>query len=69
MFLLSGTGELIEPDDGLIAVGSGGSCALSAARALVQHTKLEAADIAREAMHIAAGIDVYTNDSLVVEEL
>jgi ATP-dependent HslUV protease subunit HslV len=68
-FLLSGTGELIEPDDGLLAIGSGGSCALAAARALIQHTKLEAADIAREAMRITAGIDVYTNDNLVVEEL
>lgn len=68
-FLLSGTGELIEPDDGLLAIGSGGSCALAAARALVQHTQMEAADIAREAMCITAGIDVYTNDSVVVEEL
>lgn len=68
-FLLSGTGELIEPDDGLLAIGSGGACALAAARALVQHTQLEAADIAREAMRITAGIDIYTNDSVVVEEI
>ncbi len=68
-FLLSGTGELIEPDDGLIAIGSGGSCALAAARALVQHTQLDAADIAREAMRITAGIDIYTNDNVVVEEI
>jgi len=68
-FLLSGTGELIEPDDGLLAVGSGGSCALAAARALVQHTRLGAADIAREAMRITAAIDIYTNDNLVVEEI
>lgn len=68
-FLLSGTGELIEPDDGLLAIGSGGSCALAAARALVQHTELNAVDIAREAMRITAGIDIYTNDALVVEEI
>jgi ATP-dependent HslUV protease subunit HslV len=68
-YLLSGTGELIEPDDGLMAVGSGGACALAAARALVAHSGLEATDIAREAMRITAGIDIYTNDSILVEEL
>jgi ATP-dependent HslUV protease subunit HslV len=68
-YLLSGTGELIEPDDGLMAVGSGGACALAAARALVAHSDLEATDIAREAMRITAGIDIYTNDSILVEEL
>ena len=68
-YLLSGTGELIEPDDGLMAVGSGGACALAAARALVAHSGLEATDIAREAMRITAGIDVYTNDTILVEEL
>lgn len=68
-YLLSGTGELIEPDDGLMAIGSGGPCALAAARALVSHSSLEAADIARESMRITAGIDIYTNDAIVVEEL
>jgi len=68
-YLLSGTGELIEPDDGLMAIGSGGPCALAAARALVAHSTLGAAEIARESMRIAAGIDIYTNDSIVVEEL
>ncbi len=68
-YLLSGTGELIEPDDGLLAIGTGGACALAAARALVLHSRLEAAEIAREAMRIAAGIDIYTNDAIVVEEL
>lgn len=68
-FLLSGTGDLIEPDDGLLAIGSGGPCALAAARALVLHSNLSAADIAREALKIASGIDVYTNDKILVEEL
>ncbi|MEE9218074.1 MAG: ATP-dependent protease subunit HslV [Acidobacteriota bacterium] len=68
-YLLSGTGELIEPDDGLLSIGSGGSCALAAARALVAHTDMSAADIARESMRITAGIDIYTNDTLVVEEI
>ena len=68
-FLLSGTGDLIEPDDGLIAIGSGGPVALAAARALVRHTELAPAAIARHAMEIAAGIDIYTNDTIVVEEL
>lgn len=68
-FLLSGTGDLIEPDDGLVAIGSGGSCALAAARALATHSDLSAAEIAREALGFAAGIDVYTNDEIVVEEL
>jgi ATP-dependent HslUV protease subunit HslV len=68
-FLLSGTGDLIEPDDGVIAVGSGGPCALAAARALVRRTDLPARDIAEEALRIAAGIDIYTNDRIVVEEI
>ena len=68
-FLLSGTGDLIEPDDGLVAIGSGGPCALAAARALVAHGDLTAAQIAREALKIAAAIDIYTNDTIVVEEL
>ncbi len=67
--LLSGTGDIIEPDDGLIGIGSGGAYALAAARALQQHTSLSARDIAEAAMHIAADICIYTNDHLTVEEL
>ena len=67
--LLSGTGDIIEPDDGLIGIGSGGAYALAAARALQQHTSLDAREIAEAAMHIAAGICVYTNDQLTIEEL
>lgn len=68
-FLLSGTGDLIEPDDGLIAIGSGGPAALAAARALVGHSALSAGEIAREALKIASGIDIFTNDSIMVEEI
>jgi ATP-dependent HslUV protease subunit HslV len=60
---------VIVPSDGLLAVGSGGNYALAAARALKQHTTLSAADIAREAMLVAASIDIYTNTHIVVEEL
>jgi ATP-dependent HslUV protease subunit HslV len=69
LYVLSGTGDLIEPDDGMTAIGSGGGYALAAARALMANTKLPADEIAREAMSMAAGIDIYTNDSIVVEEL
>ena len=68
-FLLSGTGDLIQPDDGVVAVGSGGSFAMAAARALVQHSTLDARQIAHEAMRIAADICVYTNSNLTIEEL
>jgi len=68
-FLLSGTGDLIEPDDGLVAIGSGGQCALAAARALARRTELGAREIVEESLKIAAEIDVFTNDHLVVEEL
>lgn len=68
-FLLSGTGDLIEPDDGLVAVGSGGPCALAAARALARRTELGAREIVEESLKIASEIDIYTNDRLVVEEL
>jgi ATP-dependent HslUV protease subunit HslV len=68
-FILSGTGEVIEPDDGLIGIGSGGPFALAAARALVAHSDLDAKAIVGEAMRIAAGICVYTNDQLTIEEL
>ncbi len=68
-FLLSGTGDLIEPDDGVVAVGSGGSCALAAARALMAHTEMTAREITEAALRIAADIDIYTNDRLLIEEL
>lgn len=68
-FLLSGTGDLIEPDDGLVAVGSGGPCALAAARALARRTELGAREIVEESLKIASEIDIYTNDRIVVEEL
>jgi ATP-dependent HslUV protease subunit HslV len=69
MFLLSGTGDLIEPDDGIVGIGSGGPFALAAARALAKHTDLDARAIAEHAMEIAAGICIYTNANIVVEEL
>jgi ATP-dependent HslUV protease subunit HslV len=68
-FLLSGAGDVITPDDGLVAVGSGGPYALAAARALVRHAQLDAAGVAREAMKIAAEICIYTNDAIEVEIL
>jgi ATP-dependent HslUV protease subunit HslV len=67
--LLSGAGDVIAPDDGMIAVGSGGAYALAAARALAAHSDLEAADLARASLGIAAGICVYTNDNIIVESL
>jgi ATP-dependent HslUV protease, peptidase subunit HslV len=69
MFLLSGTGDLIEPDDGIAAIGSGGPYALAAAKALVANTELDARAIAEKAMVIAGGICIYTNQQIVVEEL
>ena len=68
-FIVSGTGDVIEPDDGLIGIGSGGPFALAAARALIAHTDLDAKTIVTEAMRIAAGICVYTNDNVTVEVL
>lgn len=68
-YLLSGTGDLITPDDGLLAIGSGGPYALAAARALVQHTTLSAPEIAAEGLKIAASICIYTNDNITVESL
>jgi ATP-dependent HslUV protease, peptidase subunit HslV len=68
-FVLSGTGDLIEPDDGIVAVGSGGPFALAAARALARHSQLDARQIATEAMNIAADICIYTNPKLTIEEL
>ncbi|MBM4328592.1 MAG: ATP-dependent protease subunit HslV [Deltaproteobacteria bacterium] len=67
--LISGTGDVVEPDDGVVAIGSGGNYALASARALLAHTELPPADIARISLQIAADICVYTNDSLVMEEL
>ena len=68
-FLLSGNGDVIEPDDGLCAVGSGGSYALAAARGLLKHSKLNTKDLALEAMRIASEICIYTNANFTVEEL
>lgn len=67
--LLSGTGDVIEPDEGVIAIGSGGPYALAAARALLRHTEMDAAQIAQEALKTAAEICVYTNGSIVCEEV
>ncbi len=67
--LISGTGDVVEPDDGIIAIGSGGPFALAAARALIRHTDLGAREIAEEALGISAGICVYTNNEIKVEEL
>lgn len=69
-FLVSGNGDLMQPDeDGLMAIGSGSNYALAAARALMAHTEMSAADIAEESMKIAASICIYTNDRLTIEEL
>ena len=68
-FLLSGAGDLIEPDDGVVAVGSGGPFAMAAARALARHSTLDARQIVQEAMTIAADICIYTNATLTIEEL
>ena len=67
MMLISGTGEVIEPDDGILAIGSGGNFALAAARALMENTDLTAHAIADKALHIASSICVYTNDHIIVE--
>ena len=68
-FLISGTGDVVEPDDGIIAVGSGGPYALAAARALIKHADLSAREVALEALKIASQICVYTNDNFTIEEL
>jgi ATP-dependent HslUV protease subunit HslV len=68
-FLLSGHGDIIEPDDGILAIGSGGTFALSAARALSKNTKMTAREIVEEAMRIAAEICIYTNTNFTIEEL
>ena len=69
LLILSGTGEVIDPDEGIAAIGSGGNYALAAARALIQNTDLSAAEIAEKALRIASGICVYTNDHITVEVL
>ena len=69
LLILSGTGEVIDPDEGIAAIGSGGNYARAAARALLQNTDLDAASIAEKALHIAASICVYTNDQIIVETI
>lgn len=69
IFLVSGSGEVIEPDDGIAAIGSGGNFALAAARALVAHSDLNARQVVEAAMHIAADLCIYTNHQITVEEL
>lgn len=69
LFVISGTGDVIEPDEGVVAIGSGGPYAMAAAKALVKHTDLSAGDIAREALLLASEICVYTNDRVTVETL
>jgi ATP-dependent HslUV protease subunit HslV len=68
-FVVSGTGEIIEPDDGIVAIGSGGGYALAAARAMLEHSDLDAKAIAEQALRIASGICVYTNDEITTEVL
>jgi len=68
-FVISGTGDIIEPDDGILAIGSGGSYALAAARALVEHSSLPAPDIVRQGLEIAGEICIYTNTNITVLEL
>lgn len=67
--IVSGTGDIIEPDDGIVAIGTGGSYALAAARMLLKHSKLSAKEIVREALESAADICIYTNQNFVIEEL
>jgi ATP-dependent HslUV protease subunit HslV len=69
LLIVSGTGDVIEPEDGIAAIGSGGNYAVAAARALVRHSTLGARQIVEEAMRIAAAICVYTNEQLTIEEL
>ncbi len=69
LLILSGTGEVIDPDEGIAAIGSGGNYALAAARALMDNTDLSAHDIAEKALRIAASICVYTNDHIIVEDV
>ncbi len=68
-FVISGTGDVVEPEDGILAIGSGGPYALAAARALMKHSSLEAPALVEEAMRITGSIDIYTNQQLIIEEL
>ncbi len=68
-YLVSGTGDVIEPDDGIVAIGSGGPYALAAARALAKHTSMSAREIVAEAMRLAGEICIFTNDQITIEEL
>jgi ATP-dependent HslUV protease subunit HslV len=68
-FLLSGNGDIIEPDDGIVAIGSGGAVAMAAAHALLKHTEFPARQIATEAMEIASQVCIYTNHNVTIEEL
>ena len=68
-FVISGTGDVVEPEDGILAIGSGGPYALAAARALLGHSNLDARAVVAESMKIAGDIDIYTNQQLVMEEL
>ena len=68
-FIISGTGDVVEPEDGILAIGSGGPYALSSARALLAHTPLPPSQVVEQSMQIAAGIDIYTNHHIVIEEL
>jgi len=68
-FILSGNGDVIEPDEGIVAIGSGGSYALASARALIENTDLSAREIAVKSLKIAGQICIYTNDQLTIEEL
>jgi ATP-dependent HslUV protease subunit HslV len=68
-FVLSGNGDVIEPDEGIVAIGSGGSYALASARALMENTELSAREIAEKSLKIAGQICIYTNDQLTIEEL
>jgi ATP-dependent HslUV protease subunit HslV len=67
--IISGTGDVVEPDDGIVGIGSGGPYAEAAARALIKHSQLSAREIAEEALKIAASLCIYTNEEIVVEEL
>jgi len=67
--LLSGTGDVVQPTDGVVGIGSGGPYATSAAKALVKHSSLSAGDIVRESLLVAADVDIYTNTSIILEEL
>ena len=68
-YLVSGTGDVIEPDDGIVAIGSGGPYALAAARALARHTSMSAREIVAEAMRLAGEICIFTNEQIAIEEL